>query len=189
MLKRNVAFAVMGALVLSSCSLSNRDTGSAPSQSETQQSVSPTITSTSTPTQSQPTGVTLGPATVSGDLGAEPQVLVDTNSAVVTDLLQKDLVVGTGPAVTAASTVTAHYVGYGATTGTKFDGSWDSGSPATFPLTGVIVGWQEGLLGMQAGGRRLLVIPGAMAYGSSPPSSVILPNETLIFVVDLVSFQ
>ena len=187
MLKRNLVLVAICALVLSSCSLSSRETGSVPEplQSESEQSVSPTAS----PTQSQADGVTLGPVTVSGEIGSEPNISVNTQAEQVNDLLKEDILVGTGPAVVSSSTVTAHYVGYGASSGTKFDGSWESGSPATFPLANVIVGWQEGLLGMQAGGRRILVIPGAMAYGASPPTSAIAPNETLIFVVDLVSFQ
>lgn len=187
MLKRNVVVVALCALALSSCSLSNRETGltSESGASEVEQSLAPS----STPTATQVGGMVLGPVTVSGDIGIEPKVVVDVQAQPVTDLLQKDLAVGSGPAVVSTSTVTAHYVGYGAASGLKFDGSWESGSPATFPLTNVIVGWQEGLLGMQAGGRRILVIPGAMAYGSSPPSSAIAPNEALIFVVDLVSFQ
>jgi peptidylprolyl isomerase len=71
-----------------------------------------------------------------------------------------------------------------------FDASWVRGEPATFPLPNVILGWQEGLVGMQVGGRRLLVIPAELGYGNNPPSgSGIEPGETLIFVVDLVSFE
>jgi len=86
--------------------------------------------------------------------------------------------------------LTADYVGYGAATGQMFDASWVRGEPATFPLAGVILGWQEGLVGMQVGGRRLLVIPAELGYGDNPPpGSGIEPGETLIFVVDLVSFE
>ena len=54
----------------------------------------------------------------------------------------------------------------------------------------MITGWQEGLLGMKVGGRRLLVIPGSMGYGATPPQgSGILPNETLVFVVDLTAVK
>ena len=54
----------------------------------------------------------------------------------------------------------------------------------------MIPGWTQGLTGMQVGGRRVLVIPGDLAYGATPPAgSGIEPNETLIFVVDLIDFE
>lgn len=108
-----------------------------------------------------------------------------TESAV--ELIVTDEVVGTGDEVTTGATVTAHYVGVSASTGTQFDASWDRGAPISFPLDGVIQGWSQGLLGMKVGGRRNLVIPGDMAYGANPPPGAgIAPNETLVFTVDLV---
>ncbi|HTO00424.1 MAG TPA: FKBP-type peptidyl-prolyl cis-trans isomerase [Microthrixaceae bacterium] len=105
----------------------------------------------------------------------------------VIDLIVTDEVVGSGDEVTVGATVTAHYVGVSASTGAQFDASWDRGAPISFPLDGVIQGWSEGLLGMKVGGRRTLVIPGEMAYGSNPPPGAgIAPNETLVFTVDLV---
>ncbi len=106
---------------------------------------------------------------------------------VVTELVITDDVVGQGEEVTPGATVTAHYVGVSASTGAQFDASWDRGAPISFPLDGVIRGWSEGLVGMRVGGRRTLVIPGAMAYGANPPPGAgIAPNETLVFTVDLV---
>lgn len=106
---------------------------------------------------------------------------------VVTELVVTDEVVGGGDEVTTGATVTAHYVGVSASTGAQFDASWDRGAPISFPLDGVIRGWSEGLLGMRVGGRRTLVIPGAMAYGANPPPGAgIAPNESLVFTVDLV---
>ena len=104
-----------------------------------------------------------------------------------TQLVVTDDVVGSGDEVTSGATVTAHYVGVSASTGAQFDASWDRGAPISFPLNGVIQGWSEGLVGMKVGGRRTLVIPGAMAYGANPPPGAgIAPNETLVFTVDLV---
>jgi peptidylprolyl isomerase len=77
-------------------------------------------------------------------------------------------------------------VGVGQQSGQIFDSSWQRGEPATFPLDGVIQGWQEGLLGMQPGGRRLLVIPGSLAYGEAGKPPEIAGDETLVFVVDLI---
>jgi peptidylprolyl isomerase len=65
------------------------------------------------------------------------------------------------------------------------ESSW-IGDPATFPLSGVILGWQEGIPGMKEGGRRLLVIPPDLGYGEAGAGASIAPNETLIFVVDLI---
>ena len=105
----------------------------------------------------------------------------------VTELVVTDEVEGQGDEVTAGATVTAHYVGVSASTGAQFDASWDRGAPISFPLDGVIRGWSEGLLGMKVGGRRNLVIPGDMAYGANPPPGAgIAPNETLVFVMDVV---
>lgn len=104
-----------------------------------------------------------------------------------TELIVTDELEGSGDEVTAGATVTAHYVGVSASTGSQFDASWDRGAPISFPLDGVIQGWSEGLLGMKVGGRRNLVIPGHMAYGAHPPPGAgIAPNETLVFTVDLV---
>ena len=105
----------------------------------------------------------------------------------VTELVITDDVVGSGDEVTPGATVTAHYVGVSASSGAQFDASWDRGAPISFPLDGVIQGWSQGLLGMKVGGRRTLVIPGHMAYGSNPPPGAgIGPDETLLFTVDLV---
>ena len=126
---------------------------------------------------------------VTGDYGSEPVVVI-TPGDPVTELQVTDLIVGSGDALAAGAMLTADYVGYGAATGQMFDASWVRGEPATFPLEGVILGWQEGLVGMQVGGRRLLVIPAEFGYGDNPPpGSGIEPGETLIFVVDLVSFE
>ncbi len=150
---------------------------------------------TSTPTASQSsdstaalTGTTMN-VEVTGEAGSEPVVAI-TPGDPVTELEVTDVIVGEGDAVQAGATVTAHYVGYGAATGQMFDSSWVRGEPATFPLPNVILGWQEGLVGMQAGGRRLLVIPAELGYGNNPPpGSGIEAGETLVFVVDLVSSE
>lgn len=97
----------------------------------------------------------------------------------------KNLVVGTGAAVTRASTVTVKYVGANYATGKDFTAAtWTSGRATTFPLSGVIPGFAEGLVGMKVGGRREIVIPPRLGYGRSAQGPI-TANETLVFVVDL----
>ena len=81
-------------------------------------------------------------------------------------------------------------INYVADTGKVFDESWSSGQPVTFPLDRVIPGWSQGLVGMKEGGRRTLVIPAELAYGANPPPGAgIAPNETLVFVVQLLKLS
>lgn len=125
---------------------------------------------------------------VSDDLKSKPTVEIADTAGNVDQLIVQDVVEGSGAAVQASDNVTVNYVGIGALSRQQFDASWDAGTTASFPLNGVILGWQQGLIGMKVGGRRLLVIPGNLAYGPTPPDgSGIQPDETLIFVVDLVS--
>ena len=124
--------------------------------------------------------------TVTGDIGKAPEVALGADTSKVAKLTVCDLVQGSGAAIAAGSSITAQYVGIGAVSGKKFDSSWDRGKPATFSLSGVIPGWTKGIPGMKIGGRRLLVIPGALAYGANPPSADIAANEALVFVVDAV---
>jgi peptidylprolyl isomerase len=97
-----------------------------------------------------------------------------------------DIVKGKGAAATSGDTLTVDYAGTSWSTGKEFDASWNSGQP--FPVTlgqnSVIQGWEQGLQGMKVGGRRMLVIPPDLGYGSSGSGDKIKPNETLIFVVD-----
>jgi hypothetical protein len=98
-----------------------------------------------------------------------------------------DEVVGTGPTPPSASTcVTVHYTGW-LTDGTKFDSSVDRGSPATFPLSGVISGWTEGVGSMNEGGKRRLIIPADLAYGPGGRPPTIPGGATLIFDVELIT--
>jgi peptidylprolyl isomerase len=101
-------------------------------------------------------------------------------------LVVKDLIKGTGPAATAASTVNVQYVGELYKGGKQFDASWNDGSgqPVSLPLSGVIKGWQQGIPGMKVGGRRELIIPPSLGYGSTAQSKI-PANSTLVFVIDL----
>jgi len=99
----------------------------------------------------------------------------------------QDLVVGTGALALAGDTVTVNYVGT-LTNGTKFDSSYDTGIPFPFRLgTGqVILGWDQGIPGMRVGGKRHLVIPPSLAYGTQG-SGAVPPNATLLFDIELLS--
>ena len=100
------------------------------------------------------------------------------------ELVITDLIVGDGAEAKPGGQVTVHYVGVDYETGEQFDASWDRGEPASFPLNGLIAGWQEGIPGMKVGGRRQLVIPPALAYGESGGHR--LAGRTLVFVIDLL---
>lgn len=122
---------------------------------------------------------------VGGSKGSKPTISAPSGDAPKA-LEQKDIFVGTGKEAVATSTLEVHYTLMAWSSGTLVESSWDSGQTATFPLSGVIAGWQQGIPGMKEGGRRLLVIPPDLGYGSQGAGGAIGPNETLIFVVDLV---
>jgi peptidylprolyl isomerase len=124
---------------------------------------------------------------VTGAAGQKPAITIADGSPPAT-LQMKDITVGTGAAAKTGDNVTVQYVGVSFTTKQQFDASWDNGSPFQFQLGGqVIAGWNQGVVGMQVGGRRLLVIPPDLGYGAQGYPPKIPPNDTLVFVVDLVS--
>ncbi|WP_127782023.1 FKBP-type peptidyl-prolyl cis-trans isomerase [Rhodococcus sp. X156] len=96
-----------------------------------------------------------------------------------------DLVVGDGPEAAPGSKVEVHYLGVEFDSGEEFDSSWNRGESLSFPLQGLIEGWQKGIPGMKVGGRRQLVIPPQLAYGPAGGGHR-LSGKTLIFVIDLL---
>jgi peptidylprolyl isomerase len=141
------------------------------------------------PTDSPPaSATTIGSVSAIMQPNGAPAITVATDAQPATELGIADIKEGSGQAAAAGDTVTANYCGVGLGSKTVFDSSYQRGTPATFPLDGVIPGWQQGVPGMKVGGSRLLVIPGSLAYGPNPPAgSGIAPDETLIFVVELTA--
>ena len=129
-------------------------------------------------------GSAAGLPTVTGNIGEMPTISAPTGDAPTT-LEKQDLIVGTGTEIQPTSTLTVHYTLMAWSSGEILESSITSGQPATFPLSGVIAGWQEGLPGAKVGGRRLLVIPPSLGYG--PSAGHPLEKETLIFVVDVIA--
>lgn len=140
------------------------------------------------PNDTAPNGTTIGGITASLQPTGAPAITVSTTEQPATELGIADVEEGSGAEVKAGDTLTVDYCGVGLGSKTLFDSSWSRGTPATFGLDQVIPGWQQGMPGMKVGGTRLLVIPGALAYGQSPPEGI-LPDETLIFVVQLQSIN
>ena len=120
---------------------------------------------------------------VSGAANEAPTISAPTGNPPA-DLVTEDVIEGSGKAAVADSTLTVHYTLMAWSTGQVVESSW-AGEPATFGLNQVITGWQQGIPGMKEGGRRLLVIPPSLGYGEAG-GGPIGPNETLIFVVDLI---
>jgi FKBP-type peptidyl-prolyl cis-trans isomerase len=109
-----------------------------------------------------------------------------TPQAHIDKLQAQDTTPGTGETVKAGETVTVDYTGAVAATGTIFQSSKDSGQPVSFPLSGVIAGWSQGVPGMKVGGTRRLFIPAALAYGANPPAGSGIPaNADLVFDISL----
>ncbi len=101
----------------------------------------------------------------------------------------KNIETGSGAEARAGDEVTVQYVGVNYKNGKEFDSSWSRNEPFSFKLGAhmVIPGWDKGVEGMKVGGRRELIIPPNLAYGSAGAPPAIGPNETLVFVIDLLA--
>jgi peptidylprolyl isomerase len=139
------------------------------------------------------TPVTTGPGTTAP--GSAVSTTVNPNKPKVslpdpipTELKVTDLKVGTGPKAVDGDTIIVNYVGVRSADGTEFDNSYDH-QPFEVPIGAgqVIKGWDQGLVGIQKGGRRQLDIPASLAYGDAPPdTAVIKPGDALSFIIDVI---
>ncbi|GLZ28780.1 peptidyl-prolyl cis-trans isomerase [Lentzea sp. NBRC 105346] len=138
-----------------------------------------------------------GPACTADDFkvttepGKKPSVTVPATCSAPKELLTKDVIPGTGAAVKEGDTASVHYVLYTFSTKAENQASWDSGRPFAVQNVGkgtVIKGWNEGLIGLKQGGRRLLVVPPEKGYGDAGQGDI-QPGETLVFVVDAIEVK
>lgn len=176
------------ALVAAGCGDDDEDEGSASDGAAATATVEPTPAPEPAPAptaeapESQDTGLQ-----VSEDTAEKPEIPTPEGDPPA-ELVVEDVVEGEGPAAQPGDQLTMQYVGISHSSGEQFDASWDRGESFPFQLGAqmVIAGWDQGMVGMKAGGRRILVIPPDLAYADQPPpGSGIEPGETLVFVVDL----
>jgi peptidylprolyl isomerase len=137
------------------------------------------------PSDAGPIKITVSNAT---DLKLRPSVRVNTG-ALPTKLETTDIIPGNGPVAKATDTVTVQYVGVIGRTGQEFQATWDDGQPATLDLNHTIPGFRNGIAGMKVGGRRQVVMPPDQGYGAQGYGSLIGPDESLIFIIDLVKIN
>jgi peptidylprolyl isomerase len=121
----------------------------------------------------------------------KPTVEVPSGQSPSYQLETEDITVGEGEEAVPGRIVEVHYVGVSWKSGQQFDASWDRGETFKFGLGKgqVIRGWDQGVAGMRVGGRRRITIPPDLAYGKRGAGGVIGPDETLVFVVDLVGVR
>jgi FKBP-type peptidyl-prolyl cis-trans isomerase FkpA len=126
-----------------------------------------------------------------------PAAPAPSTAPAINDLVKTDVVIGTGPAITQGQQAVVHYTGWlyepaaPDQKGNEFDSSRTRGMPFRFPVGAgrVIAGWDQGVVGMQVGGQRRLVIPAFLGYGDRGGGDVIPPNATLMFDVELLAIE
>jgi peptidylprolyl isomerase len=200
---RTIALLAVAALGTAACGESDKTTSTvaappaapAATNTVTQPDVTvaaPTSTATTATATTPATTTPATPATpglISKDLKKKPAIPKPKAKKPPKTLVVKDVVKGSGKTAKAGDAITVQYVGVDYKTDKQFDASWDRGQPFQFQLGAqmVIPGWDQGVAGMKVGGRRELIIPPDLAYGTQGQPPAIAPNATLIFVIDLVS--
>ncbi|GHF38125.1 peptidylprolyl isomerase [Amycolatopsis bartoniae] len=182
-----IVIGVAAALALAACSNSQEPSSVPPGDGPTYPAPNPAgVSSAAQPSAQQQRECTVDDVKVTGAFGAKPTVTIPDTCAAPTKLLTKDLTPGTGAAAKAGSQL---QVDYDLVTWSDKVDQQNSFGTGGFPVTlgegSVIQGWEEGLVGVKQGGRRLLVIPPDKGYGAQGNQSI-KPNETLVFVVDAV---
>jgi peptidylprolyl isomerase len=176
---------------LAACGSSNKTadipSGSGDTSAATATTTTTTTETTAKPTFAKPTAEIKKIAAAVGTSTTKKPKIIKPSGKPPTQLTVVDIVPGKGVGAQSGDSVTVDYAGDSWSTGKEFDASWKRGQ--AFPLTlgqgSVIKGWDDGLIGMKPGGRRLLVIPPDMGYGANGSGTTIKPNETLVFVVDM----
>jgi peptidylprolyl isomerase len=188
-----VALLATAAVGVAACGSDNKSTSTAsgPAAAEAPATTTvqpPDVTVATTPTTS--TNAPAKPTSISKDLKTKPAIPKPTGTP-PTKLVIKDIVKGKGKTARVGKNVTVQYVGVSWSTGQQFDASWDRGQPFQFQLGDqhIIRGWNQGVAGMRVGGRRELVIPPELGYGAQGSPPTIAPNETLVFVIDLLKVR
>ena len=174
------------ALVLAGCGDSKPAADTTPTETAT---VEATATATPTPIIEKVTGDPTAMPEVTPSGKDEPEIAVRQGEPPA-KLVIRDLEVGKGAVAERGKALAVDYKGVRWDDGFVFDSTWDGGKPFQFLLGGnqVIQGWEKGLAGMHVGGRRELIVPPDLAYGDHGQASI-RPNETLVFVVDLLDVR
>lgn len=174
-MRRAALISVLPILALAGCGGS-----SSKDKSATSTAAAPATTSTPAP----------APGAGAAQLQTKPKVTVPSGNP-PTKLVSRDIVTGTGATAQPGDTVSVQYVGVSYANKKQFDASWDRHQPFTFQLGGgmVIPGWDQGVVGMKVNGRRELIIPPDLGYGAQGQPPAIAPNDTLVFVIDLLRVQ
>jgi peptidylprolyl isomerase len=192
-----VGVVMVAAATLSACANSEQASTGSPNRSTTQPQLP--VTSSSAPKAGPTTAATPykpGPGECTAEdvkidnaeFGKKPTITLPATCQPPKGLVTKDLVPGTGPEVKNGSVLDANYLLQTWSDKQIVDTSFDRGQPLTVEGIGtgqVIPGWDQGLLGMKQGGRRLLIVPPDLGYGPQGQSPI-KPNETLVFVTDAV---